>query len=154
MLRLHRETCHWKIVSAYRRGSRILESALIAGVRPGWSGSTPPRNFWNFRCIFLQFGAYFIQKYFFLPIFCRWKGGACAPHAPWIRAWLNKSVCIFQNNMFSCRTFFPSKLCTGIRYIGNNGTSRSIDISNQTKLYRKNIEKRIGRIVISLFHIF
>ena len=25
----------------------------------------------NFRCIFLQFGAYFIQKLFCLPIFCR-----------------------------------------------------------------------------------
>ena len=55
---------------------------------PGGSEGMPPRNFWNFRCIFLQFGAYFIKKIIFLPIFCRWKGGRAPPRPPaWIRAW-------------------------------------------------------------------
>ena len=62
-----------------RRGSRIVErgggdklavrsSQVYA---PGGSEGMPPRNLWNFRCIFLQFGACFTPKFFFLHIFCR-----------------------------------------------------------------------------------
>ena len=65
----------WCMTTWIRGGSRILEGGGgVWGVgdklavrssqvcAPGGSEGMPPRNFWNFRCIFLQFGACFIQR--------------------------------------------------------------------------------------------
>ena len=51
----------WKGGGAWGVGDRIaVRSSQVCA--PGGSEGMPPRSFWNFRCIFLQFGAYFIQK--------------------------------------------------------------------------------------------
>ena len=79
-----------------RRGSRILEwgggGAWGVGDKlavrssqvcaPGGSEGMPPRNFWNFRCIFLQSGAYFIQKLYIKVYSVDERGGVRPPRPP------------------------------------------------------------------------